>query len=289
MWTTGGNKPDRLLPASFANFPGQARTLRTRARPDALAVGQLRQESCQDSGKSRNALQKPLEGGARLAVFVLALRARRDREALHGLPITRGRLVNRCPTQCNRTVTQPQQLRVPKTGVSVDNTGCDVDDLAFCGAVQVRVGADERWGPLVERAVASGWVGIESLAGVAGSVADVTRHNASQCGQAVADTVVAVRTWDRATDAQRTFPWNECGFGGGGSRFQERLLDGSLRFEILDVAFLFKQGDLSGPVQDPELAEALGIQIGGRAPLGEVRHAINQQRCPNGVEASWLA
>ena len=162
--------------------------------------------------------------------------------------------------------------------MSVDSTGCDVDDLAFCGAVHVLVGADERWGPLVERAVASGWVGIESLTGVAGSVADVTRHNASRYGQAVADTVAAVRTWDRETDAQRTFPLIECGFGGGGSRFQERLSDGSLRFEILDVAFMFKQGDLSGPVQDPELAEALGIKIGGRAPLGEVRLAVNQRR-----------
>ncbi len=160
----------------------------------------------------------------------------------------------------------------------MDSTGCDVDDLAFCGAVQVRVRADERWGPLVERAVASGWVGIESLAGVAGSVADVTRHNASRYGQAVADTVVAVRTWDRETDGQRTFPLIECSFEGGGSRFQERLPDGSMRFEILDVAFLFKQGDLSGPVQDPELAAALGIHIGGRAPLEEVRHAVNQQR-----------
>lgn len=162
--------------------------------------------------------------------------------------------------------------------MSVDSTGCDVDDLAFCGAVHVRVGADERWGPLVERAVASGWVGIESLAGVAGSVAEVTRHNASRYGQSVADTVVAVRTWDRATDAQRTFPLTECGFGSGGSRFQERLSDGSLRFDILDVTFLFKQGDLSAPVQDSELAAAVGIRIGGRAPLDEVRHAVNHQR-----------
>ena len=161
--------------------------------------------------------------------------------------------------------------------MSVDSAGCDVDDLAFCGAVQVCAGADERWGPLVERAVASGWVGVESLAGVAGSVADVTRHNASQYGQTVADTVVAVRTWDRASDAQRTFPLTECGFEIGGSRFLERLADGSMRFEILDVAFLFKQGDLSGPVQDPELAAAVGIRIGGRARLDEVRLAVNQQ------------
>lgn len=160
----------------------------------------------------------------------------------------------------------------------MDATGCDVDDLAFCGAVQVRAGADEPWALLVERAVASGWVGIESLAGVAGTVADVTRRNASRHGQSVAGTVVAVRTWDRATGAQRTFPLIECGFADGGSRFQELLSDGSLRFDVLDVSFLFKQGDLSEPVEDPRLAEALGIRVGERAPLAELSHAVNPQR-----------
>ncbi len=171
-----------------------------------------------------------------------------------------------------------QPLRVPTFGVSVDSAGCDVDDLAYCAAVQVRVGADEAWGSLVGRAVASGWVGIESLAGVGGSVADVTRDNASAYGQAVADTVAAVRTWDRETDAQRTFPLVECGFQPGSSRFQEVLVDGSLRFDILDVAFLFKQGDLTGPVWDPALAEELGIEIGQRVPLTEVRDAVHRQR-----------
>lgn len=173
---------------------------------------------------------------------------------------------------------QRQPLRVPTIGVTVDSTGCDADDLAFCGAVQVTVGADEAWDSLVERAVACGWVGIESLADVGGSVADVTRGNESVCGQAVADTVVAVRTWDRETDAQRTFPHIECGFRPGGSRFQEVLADGSRRFEILDVAFLFKQGDLTGPVSDPALAGMLGIEIGQRVSLAEVRDAVHRQR-----------
>lgn len=163
-----------------------------------------------------------------------------------------------------------QPLQLPTIGVSVDSAGCDVDDLVFCAAVQVRVGADEAWDSLVDRAVASGWVGIESLAGVGGSVADATRNNASRYGQAVADTVMAVRTWDRETDAQRTFPLVECTFKPGGSRFQEPLADGSLRFRILDVAFLFKQGELTAPVADPALAGALGIEVGRRVSLAEV-------------------
>ena len=95
---------------------------------------------------------------------------------------------------------------------------------------------------------------------------------------AVADTVVAVRTWDRETDAQRTFPLSECGFRPGGSRFQEVLGDGSWRFEILDVAFLLKQGDLTAPVQDVALAAAVGIQRGQRVPLADVRDAVQRLR-----------
>lgn len=188
------------------------------------------------------------------------------------------RLVIRPGAQCNGRMSERQPRGVPTIGVSVDSAGCDVDDLAFCGAVQVRVGAAEAWGAVVERAVDSGWVGIESLAGAGGSVADVTRVNTSAYGQAVADTVAAVRAWDRETDARRTFPFIECGFRPGGSRFQEVLADGSLRFEILDVAFLFKQGDLTGPVSNPALASALGIEIGQRVPLAEVRDAVDRQR-----------
>lgn len=163
-----------------------------------------------------------------------------------------------------------QPRLVPPIGVSVDSAGCEGDDLVVCAAVQVRVGADEDWSPLVKRAVASGWVGIEALAGVGGCVADATRDNASVYGQSVGDTVVSVRTWDRATDSQRTFPMSECEFGPGRSRFQDLLVDGSLRFELLDVAFLFKQGDLTGQVRDAALARALGIEIGQRATLTAV-------------------
>jgi UDP-N-acetylmuramate dehydrogenase len=163
-------------------------------------------------------------------------------------------------------------LRVARTGMTVDTAGCEADDLAFCGAVQVRVGADFAWEALVEHAVASDWVGVESLAGLEGSVADVSAY-----GQAVADTVVAVRTWDRATDAQRTFPLVECGFTPGSSRFQELLSDNSLRFDILDVTFLFRQGSLAAPVLDPALASALGIAPGHRAPLSEVRDALRRR------------
>ncbi|MBB1517298.1 FAD-binding protein [Tessaracoccus sp. MC1679] len=165
------------------------------------------------------------------------------------------------------------QTSLPISGFVIDDSACDVDDLAFCGGVQVTVAADESWDGLVERAVAEGWMGVEALSGIPGTVADVVRANSAAYGQAVADTVASVRTWDRAADAQRTFPAVECTFVDGGSRFQEPLDDGGHRYELLDVSFLFKQGDFSAPIVDGVLAGALSVAVGARVPLAEVRAA----------------
>ncbi|HSO69431.1 MAG TPA: FAD-binding protein [Arachnia sp.] len=162
---------------------------------------------------------------------------------------------------------------LPIAGFVIDDSACDADDLAFCGGVQVTVAAGERWDGLVERAIAGGWTGVEALSGIPGTVADVVRDNLVAHAQAVADTVASVRTWDRAADAQRTFPAVECAFVKGGSRFQEELGDGGLRYELLDVAFLFKQGDFSTPIVDEALAGALSVAVGARVPLAEVRAA----------------
>ena len=151
----------------------------------------------------------------------------------------------------------------------VDASACEVDDLAPCGGVDVRVGGDVNWGEFVERAVAAGWPGVERLGGVPGTVADVVRANPESDGQAVADVVASVGTWDRATDRARTFSYVDCEFGPSTSRFGERLPDGQYRYDVIDVSFLFKQGDLTTPIRDVELAALLGIAPGGRLPLSQ--------------------
>ena len=158
--------------------------------------------------------------------------------------------------------------------IVVDDSACDPDDLSPCGGVAVTVSGAEHWDVLVERAVTSGWPGVEALSGVLGTVADIVRANARAHGQAATDVVSSVRTWDRQTDAQRTFAWVDCGFDAGSSRFQELLPDGRERFDILDVSLLFKQGDLTAPITDEDLASRVGATLGERVPLHEVRGAV---------------
>lgn len=156
-----------------------------------------------------------------------------------------------------------------RTRISVDASACELDDLAPCGGVDVTVGGDVDWGEFVQRAVASSWPGVERLGEVPGTVADTVRANAEVHGQAVADVVASVATWDREAQRPQTFAFAECAFGPGRSRFQEQLADGQLRYDVLDVSFLFQQGDLTTPIREPELAAALGIEPGERVPLAE--------------------
>jgi UDP-N-acetylmuramate dehydrogenase len=55
------------------------------------------------------------------------------------------------------------------------------------------------------------------------------------------------------------------------------------RFVVLGVTFRLERSALSAPVRYAELARALGVSEGGRAPLGEVRSAVLALRRGKGM------
>ena len=162
-------------------------------------------------------------------------------------------------------------LEVATRGIDIETEGCNVGDLVFCGAVTVTLAAGEPWSEFVRLAVENGWSGVEALAAEPGTVADLVAANPVRYGQSVADTVASVRTWDRATDSQRTFAMVDCGFAPHSSLFgTEELPDGSPRYVVMEVALLLKMADITPPIDDRKLAEALGVQKGARVPLTQV-------------------
>lgn len=173
----------------------------------------------------------------------------------------------------------------PHPGIAVNSDGCEGGDLAVCGAPLVTATGEVGWDELVAFAVANEWAGLESLSGIAGSVADATAHNRGGYGVHVSDSVARVRTWDREVDRQRTFPLVDCRFEPDGSRFLDRMPDGDLRYRILDVALLLRLGDLTAPITDRELALVLDVPIGGRAPLLQVRDRLLRSRSLSGRRA----
>jgi UDP-N-acetylmuramate dehydrogenase len=149
----------------------------------------------------------------------------------------------------------------------------------LCGGAMVRVAAGENWDALVERAVESGWVGIEALSGIPGLVGAVPIQNVGAYGQEVAETIASVRTLDRRTGEIRTVAAADCGFGYRWSRFKAD----PTAAVVLSATFQFRLGDLGAPVRYPELARTLGVELGDRAHAADVRRAVLRLRSSKGM------
>ncbi len=173
------------------------------------------------------------------------------------------------------------------TVIHLTGRGLEVDHDSACAGVEVRVAAGEPWDAVVARAVASGWSGVEALSGIPGSTGATPVQNVGAYGQEVADTISRVRTWDRLENRVRTHFALDCAFAYRDSRFKrERLAAdpvGGPRFVVLEVSFQLRIADLSAPVRYAELARALGVPVGARAPLREVRSAVLELRAGKGM------
>ncbi len=166
----------------------------------------------------------------------------------------------------------------PGTVVEIATTGVHAEGDT-CGGAFVTVAAGEGWDELVARAVTEGWVGVEALSGIPGLVGATPIQNVGAYGQEVSDTIARVRTWDRVEGAFRTFAAADCDFGYRSSRFKSD----PTRFVVLSVTFQLRLGDLGAPVRYAELARTLGVDLGARAPLAEVRSAVLALRSGKGM------
>lgn len=157
--------------------------------------------------------------------------------------------------------------------------GACADSGAACGGMDVTVQAGENWDALVARAVADGWLGIEALAGIPGSVGATPIQNVGAYGQEVSQTIASVRTFDRYERRVRTFAAADCGFGYRTSLFKQL----APRYVVLSVQFQFSRGDLGLPIRYAQLAEALGVDVGARVPAADVRAAVLDLRRSKGM------
>jgi UDP-N-acetylmuramate dehydrogenase len=167
-----------------------------------------------------------------------------------------------------------------------------VADAGFPGAVvrivsrgvrargaRLEVAAGEPWDPLVARCVADGLAGFECLSGIPGSVGATPIQNVGAYGQEVSETIVSVRAYDRVLDAVLEVAAAECGFSYRSSAFKRT----PGRWVVLSVAFELERRPDSKPVRYAELARALGIAEGERAPLADVRAAVLALRRRKGM------
>jgi UDP-N-acetylmuramate dehydrogenase len=167
-------------------------------------------------------------------------------------------------------------VEVATRGVTAD---VDAEEAVACGGTLVTVAAGEGWDDLVALAVERGWSGIEALSGIPGSVGATPIQNVGAYGQDVSQTIASVRVWDRALRGQRTFANADCRFGYRSSRFKAD----PGRHVVLAVTFQLRVGTLGGPVAYAELARALGVEVGQRAAIADVRDAVLRLRAGKGM------
>jgi len=158
-------------------------------------------------------------------------------------------------------------------------------------SVLLTVAAGQDWDSVVAGAVADGLAGLECLAGIPGLTGATPIQNVGAYGQEVAETLVMVRGYDRDRREVVDLPATECGFGYRTSAFKRALPSGggtrpgpvTGRFVVLAVTFRLGRSALSAPVRYGELARALGVREGGRAPLAQVRSAVLALRRGKGM------
>ena len=141
------------------------------------------------------------------------------------------------------------------------------------------VQAGEPWDHLVAHTVEQQLAGMEAMSGIPGSTGATPVQNVGAYGQEVAQVVSAVRVWDRVESAEHVLTAAECGFAYRDSRLKRE----PGRYVVLTVSFELEPGELSRPVGYAELARTLGVELGERAPLADVRAAVLELRRGKGM------
>jgi UDP-N-acetylmuramate dehydrogenase len=161
---------------------------------------------------------------------------------------------------------------VPGRVVRIATRGIERD------GTRLAVAAGEDWDALVARCVTEGLQGFECLSGIPGSVGATPIQNVGAYGQEVAETVESVRVFDRETGRVEDMSAADCGFVYRGSVFKYHD-----RRVVLSVTFRMGGIAMSGPLRYAELARALGVPVGGSAPLADVREAVLTLRRRKGM------
>ena len=141
------------------------------------------------------------------------------------------------------------------------------------------VQAGESWDDLVAYTVDNGLAGMEALSGIPGSTGATPIQNVGAYGQEVAQTITAVRVYDRHEKGEGTLTPAECGFAYRDSRLKRE----PGRFVVLEVTFALDASAESRPVGYAELARKLGVELGETAPLAAVRAAVLELRRGKGM------
>lgn len=141
------------------------------------------------------------------------------------------------------------------------------------GRVEMTAQAGEPWDEFVACTVGDEVAGVECLSGIPGSCGATPIQNVGAYGQEVSSTISSVEVLERESGEVLNLPAAECGFGYRSSRFKRND-----EFVVLSVTFVLDPSPESEPVAYQQLADALDVDPGTRAPLSAVRETVLELR-----------
>ena len=172
----------------------------------------------------------------------------------------------------------------PANGGAETETGTETGgDAADERSVLVEAAAGHPWDDLVRDTVERGLAGLETLAGIPGTTGATPVQNVGAYGSEVSQNIVRVRVWDRQEQRSRTFSFEDLEFSYRDSLLKRSTDHGSPRYVVLSVTFRLERREDSTPVRYAQLATALGVEVGERAPLTTVRDTVLRLRAGKGM------
>jgi UDP-N-acetylmuramate dehydrogenase len=180
-------------------------------------------------------------------------------------------------------------IHVGTRGLVVSERGANDSGRDGSRTVAVTVAAGESWDHLVEWTVSEKLSGIECLAGIPGLAGATPIQNVGAYGQEVAETILAVRTFDRLSGDVVTLSPTQCEFGYRSSMLKRTAAgEATGRYVVLDVTFELQRPSgsgpaLSNPIWYPELVKTLGLAQNDRVPLDLAREAVLELRRGKGM------
>ncbi|MDQ1578164.1 MAG: UDP-N-acetylmuramate dehydrogenase [Microbacteriaceae bacterium] len=176
-------------------------------------------------------------------------------------------------------------IRVATRGIERLRVEPDSPDRS--GKVLLRVQAGESWDDVVRYTVEHGWAGIEALSGIPGSSGAAPVQNIGAYGQELSSSLVAIEFLDYLSGELRRIPAGELGLGYRTSALKQGRLGVVVSVELELDAGADDDGvgatALSRPIAYAQLASALGVGIGDRVPLAEVRATVLELRAAKGM------
>ena len=147
--------------------------------------------------------------------------------------------------------------------------------------VQIHAEAGEDWDDFVSHTLAQGVRGLETLSGIPGTVGASVIQNIGAYGAEISDTLVSIDFLEFPSGSRRTIPAPELELGLRTSA----LKTGTLRGVVLGVTFSLEPAEdsLSIPILYDQLADAMGVASGERAPLLRTSETVRAIRSSKGM------